>query len=438
MGTYKIITYGCQMNVHESEKLAAILKAQGYLPTENTEEADVIVFNTCCVRENAERRAEGNIGALKQLKAQRPDLILAVCGCMTQQKGRAEALLKKFPFLDIVFGTYNFDEFGQYLLERAKEKKPVLRLWEKEGPIDETIGYERSNRVHAFVNIMYGCNNFCSYCIVPYVRGRERSRHSSDILKEVENLLANGIREITLLGQNVNSYGHDLPGELDFSALLSRIGEMDGKFRLRFMTSHPKDLNEQVVSALARYSNLCKCIHLPVQSGSTDVLRRMNRRYTAEDYLSKVEMIRSAIPDCGLTTDIMIGFPGEREEDFEKTLRLAETVRFDSAFTFVYSPRRGTPAAGMPDQIPAAVKKRRITALVALQNSISEQKAAQLTGRTLEVLTDGVDLKKKGYLCGRTESGRLVSFRGDPSLLGHFVQVKVLASGLSALTGEMI
>ena len=438
MGTYKIVTYGCQMNVHESEKLAAILKGQGYSPVDRAEEADVVVFNTCCVRENAERRAEGNIGALKNLKAERPDLILVVCGCMTQQKGRAEALLKKFPFVDIVFGTYNIDEFGLYLQRRRGGEKKVLQLWEKEGPIDESVGYDRSGGVHAYVNIMYGCNNFCSYCIVPYVRGRERSRKSADILREVKALLDGGIREITLLGQNVNSYGQDLTREPEFPELLEQVGDLPGKFRVRFMTSHPKDLNERVVRVLAKSPNLCNSIHLPVQSGSSEILHRMNRRYTAEDYLAKVDMIRSALPECALTTDIMVGFPGEREEDFADTLKLVERVRFDSAFTFVYSPRKGTPAAGMPDQIPPAVKKRRITELVALQNRISEQKAAALIGQTVEVLADGEDLKKKGFLCGRTEGGRLVSFRGDPALLGQFVSVRIQAAGLSALRGEVV
>ena len=332
---YRIVTYGCQMNVHESEKLAGILHARGYAEAAPEEEADIVVFNTCCIRENAENHAYGNIGALKKVKKAHPGMLIAVGGCMTQQAGAAEKLRKKFPFVDIVFGTHNLEEFGALLDRKLGRKKAVVDVWEKEGEVREEDISFRTSYPNAWVNIMYGCNNFCSYCIVPYVRGRERSRAASAVVAEVNGLLDAGYKEITLLGQNVNSYGNDC-GEVSFPQLLRKICARDEKFRLRFMTSNPKDFGEELVRAIADNPQLCRFVHLPVQAGSDRILRLMNRKYTAKEYLEKVEMLRRIIPDCQLSTDIMVGFPTETEEDFRATLDLVRAADFSAAFTFVY------------------------------------------------------------------------------------------------------
>ena len=320
---YLIVTYGCQMNVHESEKIAGILRSRGYEECKDEKEADIIVFNTCCIRENAENHAYGNIGALKKLKRGNPGLLIAVGGCMTQQEGAAERLRKKFPFVDIVFGTHNLDSLGELLDRKAGSKKAVVDIWGKEGEIREDDYSFRTSYPNAWVNIMYGCNNFCSYCIVPYVRGRERSRAPEKISEEVDRLIDSGYKEITLLGQNVNSYGNDREGECSFPQLLRRLCRREDKFRLRFMTSNPKDFGEELVRAIAECPQICHLVHLPVQAGSDRILKLMNRKYTAAEYLRKVELLRKYVPDCQLTTDIMVGFPTETEEDFRATLSLA-------------------------------------------------------------------------------------------------------------------
>lgn len=436
---YQIVTYGCQMNVHESEKLAEILENEGYLPTEFREEADLIVFNTCCVRENAEKRVFGNVGALKNLKKRHPELLIAVCGCMPQQQGMAEKLTAKFPFVDIVFGTYNIDEFASLIRKRKKDKVRVVEIWPHEKEICEEIGYKRDSSVHAYVNIMYGCNNFCTYCIVPYVRGRERSRSISAIRTEVNGLIERGFKEITLLGQNVDSYGSDLDAGANFPALLNELCKIDGKYRIRFMTSHPKDLSEEVVKTMAEHSALCNSIHLPIQSGSDRVLRRMNRKYSVTHYLSLIEMIRKYLPDCAITTDLMVGFPGETEEDFLETLELVKKVRFDNAFTFVYSMRSGTLAAEYPDQIEEAVKKDRIVRLVALQNRITAEISRAQLGKKFEVLIDGHDNRDSERFAGRTDCGRLVSVSAKPGIgIGDFVRVGIVKANASSLQGEII
>ncbi len=437
MKSYNIITYGCQMNAHESEKLAYILESKGYIPANGNDDADIIIFNTCCVRENAERKAFGNIGKLKALKAEKPELIIAVCGCMTQQEGVSDKLIKKFPFLDVVFGTFNIDSFWDYLKERDKRGKSVVEVLAHENAVSEEHGYKREGTVHAFVNIMYGCNNFCTYCIVPHVRGRERSRSEDAIIGEVKSLLESGYREITLLGQNVNSYGHDLGGPGSFAALLDKLGALPYKCRIKFMTSHPKDLSVEVVETISRHKNLSKNIHLPIQSGSNEILGRMNRRYTREHYLKLVEIIRQKLEGCGLTTDLMIGFPGETEADFEQTMDIVRQVRFSGAFTFVYSPRSGTPAAKFPDQLDDDTLKRRIIRLVELQNSITSEINAEYVGNVFEVLVDGKDSKREGCMCGRTESGKLVSFEGKEELLGKFVNIKINRSSMASLQGEL-
>lgn len=434
--SYHIVTYGCQMNVHESEKLAGILRANGYTdecPT--AEEADIVVFNTCCIRENAENHAMGNIGALKKVKRARPQMLIAVGGCMTQQPDAAQRLRKKFPFVDIVFGTHNLDEFGALLARKAAQKKAVVAIPEKEGAIREEDYSYRTSYPNAWVNIMYGCNNFCSYCIVPYVRGRERSRDPESIVREVHDLLDKGYREITLLGQNVNSYSADLGGGMSFPQLLYRICEGQGKFRLRFMTSNPKDFGEELIEAIAELPQVCKLIHLPVQAGSDRILKLMNRRYTAREYLEKLEALRKRVPGCEVTTDIMVGFPTETEEDFEQTLALVRQADFASAFTFVYSRRSGTKAAEMEGQIPEEVQKKRIMRLVELVNEKTREKSRAYLGKTTEILVEDFD-KKRGLYLGRDEYGRMGYFQSDKDRIGEFVRLKITdASGIS-LYGE--
>ena len=432
---YFIITYGCQMNLHESEKLAGILSRFGYVKALSEKDADIVIFNTCCIRENAEKKAEGNIGALKQLKRKRKDMIIAVGGCMTQQKSYAEHLIKEFPFIDIIFGTHNLEDFEELLLERTETKKHVISVLDKEGAVKEGTPKARSSFPNGWVNITYGCNNFCTYCIVPYVRGRERSRLPLEILKECKGLIDDGYKEITLLGQNVNSYGHDLDGE-SFSSLINSVSELDGDFRLRFMTNHPKDLTEDMVKAIANSTKTTKSIHLPVQSGSDRILTLMNRHYSREVYLEKVNMIRRYIPDIAITTDIMVGFPTETDEDFNDTLELVKKVRFAGAFTFVYSPRSGTPAAKMEGQIPEDVSKERIMQLIDLQNSINREQSKDYLGKEIEVLCEGYDDKKKKYL-GRDTYGRMAYFDGN-NLIGKFVTVKIEKTGGISLMGKLV
>lgn len=421
------------MNVHESEKLAGILENRGLSAVSEASRADVIVFNTCCIRDTAEKKIEGNIGELKALKRSRPDLIIVISGCMTQQKGRAEALKKRFPFIDIILGTNNQYLLGEKIDEVLAKKKKLIAVDPAEKPaIDEDVPVYRTSYPNAWINIMYGCNNFCTYCIVPYVRGRERSRDPEHILTEIRRAVADGYKEITLLGQNVDSYGSDMDTGMNFYKLLQKIAEIDGKFRIRFMTSHPKDLSEEVIKLISEHPNFCNNIHLPVQSGSDAVLKRMNRKYTRGRYLDLIDTIRKYMPDAGITTDIMVGFPGETEQDFKDTIDLVKRVRFQNAFTFVYSPRNGTPAAAM-EQIPADIKKARITELVALQNTISDEISLEYLNKTYEVL---VEDEENGVCAGRTDSGRLVRFPGERSDIGKFIDVTVTKSKASSLYGE--
>lgn len=434
--SYHIVTYGCQMNVHESEKLAGILRANGYTEeSEAPEEADIVVFNTCCIRENAENHAMGNIGALKKIKRARPDMLIAVGGCMTQQEGAAQRLRKKFPFVDIVFGTHNLDDFGTLLTRKAAQKRAVVEVPAHEGSVCEEDFSFRTSYPNAWVNIMYGCNNFCSYCIVPYVRGRERSRDPEHILREVQGLLAKGYREITLLGQNVNSYA---PADgTSFPQLLRRICEGQGKFRLRFMTSNPKDFGEELIAAIADLPQACNLVHLPVQAGSDRILKLMNRHYTAREYLEKVELLRKRVPGCEVSTDIMVGFPSETEEDFLRTLELVKAADFSSAFTFVYSRRSGTRAAEMEGQIPEEVQKERIMRLVELVNAQTREKSRKYLGKTVEILCEDHD-EKRGLYLGRDEYGRMGYFKSTADPVGRFVKIKVEdASGIS-LYGSIV
>lgn len=438
MKKYTIITYGCQMNVHESEKIAGQIERLGYVKNDDEFSSDLVVFNTCCIRETAEQKAMGNIGALKQVKKKNKNMIIVVCGCMSQQKDYDKLLKEKFPFVDIVIGTANLHKIGSLIEEYEIRRKKIYEIDYTEKPeIVETDTIARTSYPHAWVNITYGCNNFCTYCIVPYVRGRERSRDYKDILQDINELLNQGYKEITLLGQNVNSYGSDLDNGVNFAFLLKEIAKIDKKFRLRFMTSHPKDLSSEVVDIIANSKNMCKCIHLPCQAGSTRVLSLMNRRYTKEHYMSLVNMIRDKIPNCAITTDIMVGFPTETEEDFLDTMDLVEKCRFSSSFTFIYSKRKGTIAEKM-EQIPYKVKQERIERLIKLQNQITAELSNEYVGKTFEVLIDGKNDKRPGVLIGRTDCGKLVNMKGDDGLIGSFVNVYIKSAKLSALEGDIV
>ena len=436
---YCVVTYGCQMNLHESEKISGILSGMGMSAVNEPENADVVVFNTCCIRDTAERRALGNIGKMKELKKKNKNLLIVVTGCMTQQNGFAENMKERYQYVDVILGTHNISDLENQIRIRLEKKKRVAAVLDTDGYIDdETTPVTRTSFPNAWVNINYGCNNFCTYCIVPYVRGRERSRDMKSIISECEKLINDGYKEITLLGQNVNSYGNDVPDEnVNFANLLKKVAKIDGKFRIRFMTSHPKDLTEDVVKAIRDNDKICNNIHLPIQAGSNSVLKNMNRRYTREHYLGLIDMIRRYLPDCGITTDIMVGFPYETEEDFSDTMDIVEKVRFSTAFTFIYSVRKGTKAAEMP-QIPYEIKQNRIKRLIARQNEITEEISKDYVGNVYEILVEGMQEKKNGYVVGRTESGRLVSAKGDESMIGEFKNVKITAVKNAQLLGEIL
>ena len=436
---YCVVTYGCRMNLHESEKISGILSGMGMSAVNEPENADVVVFNTCCIRDTAERRALGNIGKMKELKKKNKNLLIVVTGCMTQQNGFAENMKERYQYVDVILGTHNISDLENQIRIRLEKKKRVAAVLNTDGYIDdETTPVTRTSFPNAWVNINYGCNNFCTYCIVPYVRGRERSRDMKSIISECEKLINDGYKEITLLGQNVNSYGNDVPDEnVNFANLLREVAKIDGKFRIRFMTSHPKDLTEDVVKAIRDNDKICNNIHLPIQAGSNSVLKNMNRRYTREHYLGLIDMIRRYLPDCGITTDIMVGFPYETEEDFLDTMDIVEKVRFSTAFTFIYSVRKGTKAAEMP-QIPYEIKQNRIKRLIARQNEITEEISKDYVGNVYEILVEGMQEKKNGYVVGRTESGRLVSAKGDESMIGEFKNVKITAVKNAQLLGEIL
>ena len=436
---YCVVTYGCQMNLHESEKISGILSGMGMSAVNEPENADVVVFNTCCIRDTAERRALGNIGKMKELKKKNKNLLIVVTGCMTQQNGFAENMKERYQYVDVILGTHNISDLENQIRIRLEKKKRVAAVLDTDGYIDdETTPVTRTSFPNAWVNINYGCNNFCTYCIVPYVRGRERSRDMKSIISECEKLINDGYKEITLLGQNVNSYGNDVSDEnVNFANLLKEVAKIDGKFRIRFMTSHPKDLTEDVVKAIRDNDKICNNIHLPIQAGSNSVLKNMNRRYTREHYLGLIDMIRRYLPDCGITTDIMVGFPYETEEDFLDTMDIVEKVRFSTAFTFIYSVRKGTQAAEMP-QIPYEIKQNRIKRLIARQNEITEEISKDYVGNVYEILVEGMQEKKNGYVVGRTESGRLVSAKGDESMIGEFKNVKITAVKNAQLLGEIL
>lgn len=424
------------MNVHESEKIAGILSEMGYESCENIEDADVAVFNTCCIRENAENHAFGNIGMLKKLKAKKRGMIIAVGGCLTQQMGKAENLHEKFPFVDVIFGTHNLGKLKDFILKKQTQKKAVIEIPDDDGKVYAELPKLRTSYPNAWINITYGCNNFCTYCIVPYVRGRERSRPSADIIAEARELISLGYKEITLLGQNVNSYANNTD-DMSFPELLRTIAGIEGKFRLRFMTSHPKDFSEELAKVIAENPKICHLVHLPVQSGSDRILKAMNRKYTAAEYLKKIEILKKYVPDCAISTDLIVGFPGETEEDFEDTLKLVKTVGYASAFSFVYSKRDGTAAAKMDKQISEEVSKKRIMELIALVNGLTREQSAKYVGKTVEILCEGYDEKKCAYL-GRDEYGRMAYFNSDKNLVGEFVNVKIASANGISLAGTVV
>lgn len=435
---YSILTYGCQMNENDSEILAGILVGLGYRETESFEEADIILINTCSIRETAVRKILGRLSELKTYKERNPDLLLGVCGCLPEHHGELEKIRQRAPFLDLIFGTHSLHQLPE-LIDRARESaETIVQTGETGEIVPEGLPRVRSAALKAWVTITYGCDNFCSYCVVPYTRGRERSRRSEDILEEIARLTREGLRDITLLGQNVNSYGRDLLGPETFAGLLARADRIDGVGRLRFMTSHPKDLSLDLVEAMAAGTNICEHIHLPVQSGSNAVLEMMRRGYTREKYLAMVDLIRSRLPGCSLTTDIIVGFPGESEDDFQQTIDLIEKARFDSAFTFLYSPRTGTPAATMPEQVPTGLKKERLSRLMEVQNRISLEINRSLTDRTFEVLVEGKTKKNPEFLQGRTRTNKLVVVPGNQSMVGRFLPVRITRAQTWNLFGEAL
>ncbi|HHY25202.1 MAG TPA: tRNA (N6-isopentenyl adenosine(37)-C2)-methylthiotransferase MiaB [Desulfitobacterium dehalogenans] len=435
----KVVTlaYGCQMSERDADTLTEISSQKGYIRSQELEKADLIIINTCCVRESAENKILGKIGELKHLKEANPQLKIAISGCMVQQPGALERLRKRAPHVDIWAGTHNIHEF-QRLLEESEEKGKVAEVWEKPKETQESVPLAEKGKLKAFVNISYGCDNFCTYCIVPHVRGRERSRKPEDIVEEISALVKTGCREVTLLGQNVNSYGQDLDRAYDFADLLKAVDAIDGLWRVRFMTSHPKDLSDKLIETLAQGTHLCEHIHLPFQAGSNEILKSMNRKYTREYYLSRIAKIKAIIPQASLTTDIIVGFPGETEEDFEQTLDLVREVRYSQAFTFMYSKRSGTPAAQMAEQIPLDIKKRRLQHLINVQNAQSLTWRQEMIGKTYEVLVEGPSKSNPDRLTGRTRGNELVVFPGEAKLMGTLVQVLIQDANSWTLFGECV
>lgn len=429
-------TYGCAQNENDSERLRGMLFDMGYDFTDSPQTADLVLYNTCAVRENAELRVYGNIGALKHLKAKHEGLIIGVCGCMMQQEHIKENIKKRYPHVDMVFGTHALYRFPQILAE-AKKHKRVFDTENEDGSIAESIRTVRSAPPLAKVPIMYGCNNFCSYCIVPYVRGRERSRSSENVLSEVREVARNGYKEVMLLGQNVNSYGNDAPGEISFAQLLREVCRIDGIERVRFMTSHPKDISDELIEAMASEEKICKQLHLPVQSGSSRVLEAMNRKYTREKYLETIRKVREKMPDIVLSTDIIVGFPTETNEDFEETLSILREVEYDTLFSFIYSKRAKTPAANMESVLSDEEIHDNFNRMLSVQNEISRRKNEAYVGRTERVLVESISKTNYEFLSGRTNGGKIVNFCGNKRLIGEMVDVKITKAQTWSLIGEM-
>ncbi len=422
-----INTYGCQMNARDSEKLTGILELVGFELVED-EKADLVLYNTCTVRENANLKVYGHLGYLSNVKKKNPDMIVCLCGCMMQEETVVEKIKKSYRFVDLVFGTHNIYKFAELLFNSVSLKKMVVDILPDADRVVEDLPIERKYSFKSGVNIMFGCNNFCTYCIVPYVRGRERSRKPEDIIAEIKRLVADGVVEVMLLGQNVNSYGKNLEEKLTFAQLLQQIEQIDGLERIRFMTSHPKDLSDELIDVMATSKKICRHIHLPVQSGSTRVLKAMNRVYTKDDYLALVDRIKAKLPDVSLTTDIIVGFPGETEEDFLETLDVVRKVQYDSAFTFIYSKRTGTKAASMENQVDEAVVKNRFDRLLKEVQDIAVNNSHRLVGGTYDVLVEDVNGSVEGYMTGRLSNNMLVHFPGDKDLIGKIVKVELVES----------
>lgn len=435
---FLIRTYGCQMNEHDTEVMAGILSEMGYEATNVTEEADIILLNTCAIRENAENKVFGEIGHLKPLKLEKPDLIIGVCGCMSQEESVVDRILKKHQHIDLIFGTHNIHRLPHLVKEAMFGKEMIVEVWSKEGDIIENLPKVRKGKIKAWVNIMYGCDKFCTYCIVPMTRGKERSRRPQDIIQEVRHLVAQGYQEVTLLGQNVNAYGKDFEDiEYGLGELMDDIHKIDIP-RVRFTTSHPRDFDDRLIEVLAQGGNLLDHIHLPVQSGSSEILKKMNRKYTREDYLELVRKIRKAMPNATLTTDIIVGFPNETEEQFEETMTLVEEVGFEAAYTFIYSPREGTPAARKKDDVPEEVKKQRLYRLNELVNKQSAASMKSYQGKVVKVLVEGESKKNPEILAGYTERNKLVNFKGPKSAIGQIVEVEITETKTWSLNGVMV
>lgn len=434
-----VITYGCQQNVADSEKIKGMLSEMGYGFTENRFEAKLIIFNTCAVREHAEDRVFGNVGTLKSFKRENPDIIIACCGCMMQQKHIADKIKQSFPFVDLVFGTHVVHRLPELLFKALTRKKRVFELPDTDGAIAEGVPVLRDNDKKAWLPIMYGCNNFCSYCIVPYVRGRERSREADIIISEAQELIESGYKEITLLGQNVNSYGKDLSPQISFAELLRRINALDGDFRIRFMTSHPKDCTRELLEVMASSDKVAKHLHLPFQSGNNRVLQAMNRKYTREKYLELINYAKELMGDeLSITSDIIVGFPGETYEEFKDTLSLVEEVKFTSLFTFIYSPRKGTPAAEMPDPVSAEEKGKWFRELTDAQEKISAENMKKYAGRTFKCFVYGKGKLGDNYVAARTDGNLIIEFEGGSELIGSFRNIRVTEPLTYVLKGELL
>lgn len=435
--TASVVTFGCQMNARDSEKLRGILENIGYEMIDS-EKADFVIYNTCTVRENANLRVYGRLGQMKQIKKKNPSMLIALCGCMMQEPGVVEKLKKSYRHVDLIFGTHNIFKFAELIYRRITENQMVIDIWKDTEQIVEDLPNDRKYSFKTGINIMFGCNNFCSYCIVPYVRGRERSRQPEDIIREIEDAVADGVVEVMLLGQNVNSYGKNLETPMSFAELLRRICRIEGLLRVRFMTSHPKDLSDELIQVMAEEPKICRHLHLPLQSGSTEILKKMNRRYTKEDYLLLVDKLRAACPDISLTTDIIVGFPGETEEDFLETMDVVRKVGYDSAYTFIYSKRTGTPAAVMEDQVPEAVVKDRFNRLLEEVQSIAAKVCSRHEGTVQDVLVEEINRQDDHLVTGRLSNNTVVHFAGDASMIGEIVPVRLTSCKNFYYMGEPV
>ena len=422
--TFCVVTFGCQMNARDSEKLVGILEKIGYQETED-EHADFVIYNTCTVRENANNKVYGRLGYLSNYKKKNPDMMIALCGCMMQEPTVVETIRKKYKFVNLVFGTHNIYKFAELLCNAFESDSTIIDIWKDTDKIVEDLPVKRKFSFKSGVNIMFGCNNFCSYCIVPYVRGRERSREPKDIIREIESLVADGVCEVMLLGQNVNSYGKNLENPISFAKLLREVNKIEGLKRIRFMTSHPKDLSDELIEAIRDCDKVCNHMHLPLQSGSSRILKIMNRHYDKEQYLEEVRKLRQAVPDIAITTDIIVGFPGETEEDFLETMDVVKQVEYDSAFTFIYSKRTGTPAAAMENQVDEDVIKDRFDRLLKVVQDISSKKSKELEGKVMNVLAEEVNEHDSSLITGRLENNSVVHFPGTPDMIGNLYNVRL-------------